>query len=71
MNEYRKAVRHLDKFTKSFCRIDYGADGLPNANLEFRCSVCPMSKEGNICAAKELRLKFDPEYKDFGSMGDL
>ena len=64
-----KSVMLLDLFTKEFCRYtnDYGRF----ADLKFRCDDCPFQKESGICTMKEFKHKYAPNYKDFGSMGDL
>lgn len=63
-----KAVELLDRFTKSFCRDK-------NVNLfddlVFRCKECPFEIENGECLVKIFKQKFYPDYKDFGSMGDL
>ena len=64
--KYHKAVRLLDLFTKEFCRDKSVTD-----DLMFRCDECPFEVEGGICLVKEFKCKFYPEYKEFGSMGDL
>lgn len=67
MNKYEKSVFLLDLFAKTFCRVE-------NTNeLEFECERgCPFkSKEDGRCACKVFKHKYEPTYKDFGSMGDL
>ncbi len=64
---YLEAVKLLDLFTKEFCRDKYVKD-----DLVFRCEECPFEvKDTGHCLVKEFKCKFYPEYKDFGSMGDL
>lgn len=65
-NDEHHAVELLDYFTKAFC-IDATVD-----DLEFRCKECTFvhGEEGK-CMVKEFKCKFAPDYKDFGSMGDL
>ena len=67
-DDEKKSVKILDDFTKSFCiSVD-----LSNAedDLIFRCKECPF-EDGKNCRVKAFRNKFDPDYKDFGAMGDL
>lgn len=63
---YHEAVRLLDLFTKEFCRDKSVTD-----DLMFRCNECPFEVEDGICLVKTFKRKFCPDYKDFGSMGDL
>lgn len=63
-NDEHKAVEFLDKFTKQFC-----IDASVVEDLIFRCKECPF-QEGEICKVKQFKNKFDPDYKNFGSMGD-
>jgi len=65
-NDEYKAVEILDQFTKAFC-----VDASVTDDLAFRCSVCPFEMPDNICLVKKFKNKFAPDYKDFGSMGDL
>lgn len=65
-NDEHKAVEILDQFTKAFC-----IDAEVEDDLVFRCRECPFSTENGKCLAKIFRSKFCPDYKDFGSMGDL
>lgn len=71
--DVKKSVILLDLFTKTFCRYanDYGRFN----DLKFRCDVCPFQydtkNEKGVCTVKEFKNKFDPNYRDFGSMGDL
>ena len=63
-NDEHKAVEILDKFTKQFC-----IDANVKDDLVFRCKECSFEEDG-ICLVKRFKQKFDPDYKDFGSMGD-
>lgn len=65
-NDERRAVKILDDFTKLFC-IDVEVED----DLVFRCKDCPFNTYEDICLAKLFKCKFAPDYKDFGSMGDL
>ena len=67
--EILKAVMLLDLFTKTFCRYknDYERFG----DLKFRCDECPFQKESGECVVKSFKNKYAPNYRDFGSMGDL
>ena len=56
----KMAVSLLDIFMKIWCRDTRVKDD------------CPFEvKENGHCLVKEFKCKFYPEYKDFGSMGDL
>ena len=61
-----KAVELLDLFTKEFCRDESVID-----DLVFRCKECPFRLKDGKCQVKIFKRKFCPDYKDFGSMGDL
>lgn len=67
--EIAKSVVLLDMFTKIFCR--YMADYERFDDLKFRCEDCPFQTDKGECLAKIFKNKFAPEYRDFGSMGDL
>ena len=66
--EISKAVALLNEFTKTFCRYpnDYERFG----DSKFRCKECPF-KQGSSCRCKEFKLRYDPDYKRFGIIGDL
>ena len=68
-NEIAKSVLLLDAFTKIFCRYSY--DYARFGDLKFRCSECPFQRENGDCIVKEFKNRYAPDYKDFGSMGDL
>lgn len=67
--EIAKSVILLDMFTKTYCRYqnDYERFG----DLKFRCNECPFGKSDGSCMCKEFKNKYAPDYRDFGSMGDL
>ena len=67
--EVAKSVVLLDMFAKTFCR--YRNDYQRFDDLKFRCEDCPFQTDKGECLAKIFKNKFAPEYKDFGSMGDL
>ena len=67
--EIAKSVILLDLFTKTFCR--YTNDYERFDDLKFRCDECPFIKPNGVCICKEFKNKFAPDYRDFGSMGDL
>ena len=68
--EISKAVVLLDLFTKTFCR--YRNDYERFDDLKFRCDECPFQEEnGEECLMKSFKNKYAPNYRDFGSMGDL
>ena len=67
--EISKSVVLLDLFTKTFCR--YRNDYERFNDLKFRCEECTFQGEDGSCMAKEFKNKFAPDYRDFGSMGDL
>ena len=61
------AVMHLDAFTKVFCR-----DRTVTDDLKFRCDECYfLTIDGATCNEKIMARDLYPDYKDFGSMGDL
>ena len=65
-NNEHKAVQKLHEFTHEFC-IDTTKE-----ELTFRCNECPFENhDDGTCAVKKFKCKFDPDFKDFGSMGDL
>lgn len=67
--EIQKSVHLLDLFTKTFCR--YPNDYERFDDLKFRCDDCPFQKENGDCLCKVFKSQYAPDYKDFGSMGDL
>lgn len=68
--EIAKSVVVLDLFTKIYCR--YQNDYERFEDLKFRCDECLFQKEdGGECLVKLFKHKYAPDYKDFGSMGDL
>lgn len=67
--EIAESVRLLDLFTKTYCR--YSNDYERFDDLKFRCGECPFSKPDGHCICKEFKNKYAPDYRDFGSMGDL
>lgn len=64
-NNEHKAVEYLDKFTKEFC-----IDATIKDDLVFRCKEC-IFLDGDQCRVKLFKCKFDPDYINFGSMGDI
>ena len=67
--EIAKSVVLLDLFTKTYCR--YQNDYERFEDLKFRCDECSFSKSDGTCMCKEFKNKYAPDYRDFGSMGDL
>lgn len=67
--EIRNAVELLDLFTKTFCR--YKNDYERFDDLKFRCDECPFRAENDKCLVKSFKNKYAPDYREFGSMGDL
>lgn len=67
--EITKSVMLLDLFSKTFCR--YKGDYERFNDLKFRCDECPFSVENGVCLCKKFKNKYAPDYRDFGSMGDL
>ena len=67
--EIQKSVHLLDLFTKTFCR--YRNDYERFDDLKFRCDECPFQQKNGDCLCKAFKNKYAPDYKDFGSMGDL
>ena len=68
MTTIEKSVLLLDLFCKIYCREedDYKKYG----DLKFRCKECPFEQEEK-CLVKVFKCEKLPDYKDFGSMGDL
>ena len=64
-NNELEAVKILDRFTKEFC-----IDATVKDDLVFRCKECGFETEDGKCLLKMFKIKFAPDYKDFGSMGD-
>ena len=64
-----KSVILLDLFTKIFCR--YSNDYERFNDLKFRCDECPFKRKNGECLVKNFKNKYAPNYRDFGSMGDL
>jgi len=62
----KQAVEHLDAFTKTYCR-----DESVQYDLVFRCNECEFLMKDGTCLVKVMARKLCPDYKDFGSMGDL
>jgi hypothetical protein len=65
--EISKAVVLLDLFTKIYCRYRNDYDRFDD--LKFRCDECPFKKEDEKCLVKVFAYKYEPDYRDFGSMG--
>ena len=65
---FREAVKHLDRFTKVYCRDDLSGYG---AELVFRCNECEFEMQDGKCLVKVMARKLCPDYKEFRSMGDL
>ena len=66
MNDDHNSVVLLDMFMNAFC-----IDKSVTDDLKFRCHECPFQMDDGVCKVKVFKNKFDPNYKDFGSMGDL
>jgi hypothetical protein len=62
----RESVEALDKFTKAFCRDKQVSD-----DLVFRCDYCKFGLDDGMCLVKIMARNICPNYKEFGSMGDL
>ena len=62
----RQAVKHLDLFTKTYCR-----DKSVKDDLVFRCNQCDFQLPDGTCLVKTMAKKLCPDYREFGSMGDL
>ena len=63
---YYQATKHLDLFTKTYCRDNSIID-----ELVFRCSECKFETPDGKCLVKCMARKICPDYKGFGSRGDL
>ena len=59
------AVQSLDLFTKVFCIKENEED------LAFECKECVFRQEDRTCLVKMFASKRCPEYRNFGSMGEL
>lgn len=66
MGKYHEAVQALDQFTKAFCR-----DKSVEDDLVFRCEECGFALPDGICLIKAFKCKHEPDFRNFGSMGDL
>jgi len=66
MGKYHEAVQALDQFTKGFCR-----DRSVKDDLVFRCNECGFELPDKTCLIKAFKCKYEPDFKNFGSMGDL
>lgn len=64
-----KSVEILDRFTKTYCR--YWNDYERFNDLKFRCEECIFQKADGTCLVKMFKVKYAPDYIDFGAMGDL
>lgn len=62
----RLAVMYLDLFTKTYCR-----DKSVKEDLVFRCNQCEFEMSDGKCLVKVMARKLCPDYREFGSMGDL
>ncbi len=62
----RQAVKHLDLFTKTYCR-----DKSVEDDLVFRCKQCEFGMPDGKCLVKVMARKLCPDYREFGCMGDL
>ena len=63
---YRQATKHMDLFTKTYCRDNSIID-----ELVFRCSECEFEMPDGKRLVKCMARKICPDYKGFGCMGDL
>ena len=61
-----KSAQALDLFTKCFCR-----DKEERNDLVFRCNQCEFEMSDDTCLVKKMARALCPDYRDFGSMGDL
>ena len=62
----RQAVKHLDLFTKIYCRDKSVTD-----DLIFRCGECEFEMPDGTCLVKCMAHKICPDYREFGCMGNL
>ena len=65
-NDDHNAVYILHRFMQAFC-----IDAEVQDDLTFRCNDCPFQNNDGTCTAKVFKHKFDPDFKNFGAMGDL
>lgn len=63
--DIKTPVMALDIFTKTWC-----IDTTAKDDLSFRCKDCEFSS-GKTCLIKIFKCNKLPQYKNFGSMGDL
>lgn len=59
------SVQVLDLFTKIFCIKENEED------LDFECENCEFQLSDGTCLVKKFANRHVPEYRNFGSMGEL
>ena len=64
-----ESVMILALFAKTYCR--YLSDYERFGDLKFRCEECIFQLDDGRCLIKKFKAINAPDYKDFGSMGDL
>lgn len=68
-DDVKKAVKCLAEFTHNWCMNCEETE--KQKDLVFRCKECTFHKDDGYCLLKIFKCEHDPEYKDFGCMGDL
>lgn len=64
--DIKTPIMALDIFTKTWC-----IDTIVNGDLSFRCKDCEFLTVEDECLVKIFKCNKLPQYKEFGSMGDL
>lgn len=64
--DIKTPVMALDTFTKTWC-----IDTAVKDDLSFRCKDCEFFTNEHKCLIKIFKCNKLPQYKGFGSMGDL
>lgn len=64
--DIKTPVMALDIFTKTWC-----IDTAVKDDLSFRCKDCEFLTNEQNCLIKIFKCNKLPQYKNFGSMGDL
>lgn len=64
--EIIKSVVLLDMFAQNYCEYRYDHERFGES--KFRCGECPFRKEDGPCLVKAFKIKYAPEYRNFGEM---
>lgn len=68
-DDVEKAVDCLNEFTHNWCMNCEETE--KQNDLVFRCKECHFFMEDESCLIKKFKNKHYPNYRGFGSMGDL